>query len=240
MFNLSKWMFIRKLLRKLRVELLLDIGANTGQFAQAMRQIGYAGVIMSFEPIPEVFAQAKRRMAGDSKWIGFNVGIGEKEETRTIHCMQASIFSSFNRPTSEMTRVFEDRNRVLETREVQVRRLDSVLAETSYDKHLGKTFLKSDTQGYEMQVFRGLGSMLPSIPAIQCEISSVPIYERAPHMIEILTFLTGRGFRPACFFPVSPLADETAIEFDCVFINSFAESDRDMEDPMMSSQKTQR
>jgi FkbM family methyltransferase len=223
MSALAKYMYVRKLLRKLEIDLILDVGANVGQFAQSMRQIGYRGLIVSFEPLPDVMAETQRIMSGDHRWVGFNVALGEKEEALQINRTRSSIFSSFNRPTSEGTPLFDNDNKVLETKEVQVRRLDNVLRESGYTKHLGKTLLKVDTQGYEMHVLRGLGTYLQELPAVQCEISSVPIYERAPHMTEILAFLKDNKFRPACFFPVTWLADWSVVEFDSIFINSFVQ-----------------
>jgi FkbM family methyltransferase len=223
MSALARYMYLRKLLRKLEIELILDVGANVGQFAQSMRHIGYRGLIASFEPLPEIFAETRRAMTGDRKWVGFNMALGEKEEILEINRTRSSLFSSFNRPTSEGTAMFDSDNRVLETKEVQVRRLDTVLSESGYTKHLGKTLLKIDTQGFEMHVLKGLGNYLREFPAIQCEISSVPIYERAPQMTEILAFLKSNSFRPACFFPVSWLTDWSVVEFDSIFINSFVE-----------------
>jgi FkbM family methyltransferase len=223
MSALAKYMYVRKLLRKLEIELIIDVGANVGQFAQSMRQIGYRGLIVSFEPLPEVFAETQRTMAGDRRWAGFNMALGEREETLQINRSKSSIFSSFNLPTSEVTAMFDDENKVVEAKDVQVRRLDNVLTELNYTKYLGRTLLKVDTQGFEMQVLRGLGTYLRKLPAVQCEISSVPIYKRTPHMTEILAFLNENNFRPACFFPVSWMADWSVVEFDSIFINSFTQ-----------------
>ncbi|HEX7969722.1 MAG TPA: FkbM family methyltransferase [Stellaceae bacterium] len=220
--RVAKYMFLAELLRDRKIEVILDVGANVGQFAQAMRHIGYKGLIVSFEPQAEEFAQITKAMAGDGKWTGFNAALGETDETREIYRMESTVFSSFNRPSSDATRQFEAGNRVVEARPVPVRRLDSVLTGLSCTRDLARTFLKSDTQGYELQVFRGLGEMLPSIGAILCEISSVPIYERTPHMSDVLRFLRGQGFLPACFFPVNRLANGGAVEFDCILTNAGA------------------
>ena len=40
-----------KLLDSYSIDLILDVGANTGQYAARMRGIGYAGEIVSFEPM---------------------------------------------------------------------------------------------------------------------------------------------------------------------------------------------
>ena len=37
-------------MRKVKIDVLFDIGANTGQFSLQMRDKGYSGEIISFEP----------------------------------------------------------------------------------------------------------------------------------------------------------------------------------------------
>jgi len=64
--------------------------------------------------------------------------------------------------------------------------------------------------------------MLPLLGVILCELSSVPIYEKTPSMVEVLGFLRGNGFLPAAFFPVKRLADGSAVEFDCILTSSRA------------------
>src|SRR5581483_618078 len=42
---------LRSLLARHRIDLVFDVGANRGQFAQALRRLGYRGEIVSFEPL---------------------------------------------------------------------------------------------------------------------------------------------------------------------------------------------
>jgi hypothetical protein len=50
-------MFLKRLLRRLEVDCVLDMGANLGQYATELRMIGGAGQVISFEPTPGLFAK---------------------------------------------------------------------------------------------------------------------------------------------------------------------------------------
>ena len=53
------------------VDAVIDVGANIGQYAQRLRAAGWAGPILSIEPIPEVHAVLKSRAcrrSGTGRW----------------------------------------------------------------------------------------------------------------------------------------------------------------------------
>src|SRR3954447_8852354 len=56
------------LLRELRVNVVLDVGATVGQYADKLRRTGYAGRIVSFEPVAELCAELRERAAADDRW----------------------------------------------------------------------------------------------------------------------------------------------------------------------------
>ena len=56
-------------LQRLRIERLLDIGSNTGQFATKLRSAGYHGIIYSVEPQASAYAQLLHNAAVDLRWF---------------------------------------------------------------------------------------------------------------------------------------------------------------------------
>src|SRR5262249_39212648 len=58
------------------VDLVLDVGANVGQFGAQLREYGYTGEILSFEPLEEVFATLAANVAADPKWTARKLALG--------------------------------------------------------------------------------------------------------------------------------------------------------------------
>src|SRR5258707_26838 len=56
------------LFSQLPIDLVLDVGANTGQFVHQCRAAGYKGEIISFEPSADAHAGLLRSAAADPLW----------------------------------------------------------------------------------------------------------------------------------------------------------------------------
>src|SRR6266542_708311 len=60
------------MLRHHGVNTVLDVGANTGQYALALRRAGYEQAIFSFEPLSDAFGQLERKSRSDPNWRVFH------------------------------------------------------------------------------------------------------------------------------------------------------------------------
>jgi hypothetical protein len=78
------------------IDTVIDVGANEGQFVHEIRENGYSGNIVSFEPIKEIYSTLANNVAKDRRWKGFNLGlsnrsghavIGVSEHTGLVLCM---------------------------------------------------------------------------------------------------------------------------------------------------------
>jgi FkbM family methyltransferase len=89
------------LFERLGINCVLDVGANHGQHARFLRESGYRGDIVSFEPVPEVFDPMRTAMAGDTRWHGFPWALGDSDDEAEINVAdgdaQASSFLSFKK-----------------------------------------------------------------------------------------------------------------------------------------------
>jgi FkbM family methyltransferase len=211
---LAKYLYLAEALERYRIELVLDVGANVGQFGQALRSIGYRGRIVSFEPFDRAHRALARTAERDGGWETINAALGEEDGAAELAVMRSSVFSSFHTPAAtEATRQFSEQNVVEEHQEVPVRRLDAVLEERSLHPLLGRTLLKCDTQGHDRNVLEGL-AYAAELALLQIELSAVPVYEGTPTMTEMLAYVDTRGFAPVLLSPVNRAPDGSAIEFD--------------------------
>jgi hypothetical protein len=83
---------------------------------------------------------------------------------------------------------------------------------------LTRILLKTDTQGYDLEVFRGAHGILPHVAIVQMEIPLLHIYRDVPDFCAIIGEVRGQGFHVAGMFPV--VLDEAGrlAEFDCLFV----------------------
>ncbi len=55
--NTSQLALMGRLLEYHQIELIFDVGANCGQYASFLRDSGYQGKIVSFEPLSTAYSQ---------------------------------------------------------------------------------------------------------------------------------------------------------------------------------------
>jgi FkbM family methyltransferase len=204
-----------------RANVVLDVGANRGQFGRRLRAYGYRGHIVSFEPVPEAFAALERRAAGDPRWTAHRCALGEEDGAMAMQVVQGTM-SSLLTPTAfgaDRYGQFADAVEV----EVPVRRLDGLLDEVLAHVPDPRPFLKLDTQGYDLPAFRGLGERVAGFVGLQSEVALLVIYEGMPRMPEALAAYEAAGFEVSGLFQVSrQSATARLVEMDCVMVRADA------------------
>ncbi len=180
-----------KIMNLCKINLLLDIGANTGQYAESMRSYGYNGRIVSFEPLHEAYKQLQKVAGSDPNWTLNNYALGNTNSNGLIHVAGNSVSSSI----LEMLDAHEKsapESEYISTENIEIKTLDSIFHK--WYKAGDRVMIKIDTQGYEKQVLEGTKESLKLIKIIQVEMSLLPLYKSGWLYQEIISFLKGSGF----------------------------------------------
>lgn len=215
------WNHLGSLLKRFEINCVIDVGANVGQYAQGLRGLGYEGYIVSFEPVRELYEKLLEVSRNDAQWIVHPFALGSRAFRTQIHITRGPVFSSFLKPNLASEELFGDVAKVSRMEEVEVRRLDSVLDEVSDHIQNPRIFLKMDTQGYDLEVFSGLGEQLQKVTCLQSEVSAIPIYEGMPRLLEAITRFESHGFEITGLFPVTREGITwRVIEFDCIMVRT--------------------
>lgn len=209
-------------LKSLHISHVLDVGANRGQFARHLRRLGYGGKIVSFEPVAECYAQILRDSRGSPDWEVHNLGLGDVNEVRQINVSRLDVLSSILQPSAASQQLLPGEGDVLRTESITVRRLSDLLPQIVPDGHWATTHLKLDTQGFDLNVLRGLGEAIGTLQSLQSELSVVAIYEGQPDYVTSLAFLRDQGFVPTCIYPVQRTGGGRVLEFDALFVRATA------------------
>jgi len=173
------------------IKVLLDVGANTGQYATLMRRIGYKGKIVSFEPLSSAFAGLSNNAIDDKNWFCENFALGNKDEKAVIH-VSGNSYSSSLLDILPSHIAFDADSDYIADETIQIKRMDDVFA--NYCLPTDVVMLKIDTQGFEKNVLEGAKQSLNNITLMQLEMSIEPLYEKEILFTEMLNYLQQAGF----------------------------------------------
>jgi FkbM family methyltransferase len=193
------WPKLVTLLKSHGITLVLDVGANSGQYARRLRDYGYAGRIVSYEPQSAAHAELARNAAGDRQWeIAPRAAVGAAPGEITIHISAESDMSSARELTEETAKIFtSSRMLAKETAPVVTLRAEIALRATPSDR----VFVKSDTQGFEDAVLDGLGDAAARVAGLQLELALHPIYQGQKRYLELLQRIEAAGYAPLLLIP---------------------------------------
>lgn len=188
----AKRQFVKQLESR-EVNVVLDVGANSGQYATELRMAAYKGRIVSFEPLSGPFSLLERKALKDRLWDCRQCALGDMDGTISINVAgNAGASSSVLPMLKSHQEAFPPAN-YIGTEEVPIRRLDSVAAE--FLQPADVTFLKIDVQGFERQVIAGGESTINDrCVGMQLELSFMPLYEGAMLIREALDLVYSLGF----------------------------------------------
>jgi FkbM family methyltransferase len=204
------------LYRTLPIDIVFDVGANRGQFGERLRGDGYAGRLVSFEPMAGPAAAAQELAAGDADWTVLHHGLGTEDTEAVIHVSGHSGSSSLLTMLPSHERASPSSGTV-GTETIRLLRFDHLAPELAEaGEHPA---MKIDTQGYELAVLEGAGDRLQRMELLQIELSLVPLYQDGPLYEEVLAFVVRAGYRLAGITPgFTDPASGQLLQMDGIFV----------------------
>jgi FkbM family methyltransferase len=185
----------RHLMEKHGIGLLVDIGANTGQYGTRRRSDGFTGQIISFEPLPDAYLKLCDVAHRDGNWAARQVAVGENPGVTTIH-VSANSYSSSLLPITDACVGAAPEAAYVGDEQVQVTRLDDEIQEVAVP-----TMIKIDTQGTEISVLRGGRRALGRAALVEAELSLAPLYAGQTDPMELCSLVRHHGLVPVAVEP---------------------------------------
>lgn len=180
-----------KSIKYFEINKILDIWANIGQYAQSMREQGFRGEIISFEPLCNAFEYLKSQAEKDSKWKVHNMAIGNRDWTALINVAKNSQSSSILEMLPLHIKVAPD-SVFIGTENIVMRKLDTIIDEFYDDGD--NILLKIDAQWYEKNILDGAVRAIKNIRWIQLEMSMAPLYKWETLFEDMIKYVQSKNF----------------------------------------------
>lgn len=168
-------------------DIVWDVGANVGYYTKRFAEtVGPSGMVFAFEPFPDTAARLRKNMEGVGNYALVPVALGAESGIVTMQTGGDALGAT---------------NRIVDGAQdggvtIQILTGDAVIASGNTTP---PTLIKIDTEGFELDVLRGMGELIentPTLRALFIEVHFGLLSERgmpkAP--IEIEQLLNDSGF----------------------------------------------
>lgn len=174
--------------------LIFDVGANVGQSLQLFRSHFPNCSVHSFEPSPDPYHTLQASFSGIAGITTWNVGVGAVESNLEFFENDASVMSSFLSPNSQVVGT-ATRRKIM----IPLISLDNFTVECGIE-HID--ILKTDTQGFDLEVFKGAQQLMQHgrISIIYTELNFHDMYHGIPRYDEIFRYLADNNFFLVTFY----------------------------------------
>ena len=173
------------------ITVAIDVGANEGQYGRTLRDSGWTGRIVSFEPQAAAYAALAARARADAAWQTRRLALGERRGSLELNVSASPMSSSFLAMHANHERL------VPGSGYVATEHVDCVTLDGVFDEIVGtgdRVALKLDVQGFEARVLAGASDCLSRIALIELELCLAELYVGQPRAEEIIATLAAAGF----------------------------------------------
>lgn len=210
---------VSRLLRAKGIDVVLDVGANDGEYASTLRRHGFERKIVSFEPVASAFRGLEANALADEAWYAVQLALGAVDEDVVINVAGNNATSSSILPMLDRHLESAPTSAYVSSEKVRQRRLDDVLSDIGVGPE-DRVFLKLDVQGYERHVLDGATDLLASdrLLGLQTELSLTPLYDRGTQWRDAVDRVLGAGMTLMSLDPGwTDLSSGQMLQADAVF-----------------------
>lgn len=175
-----------------QMEVVVDVGANVGQWTAGVLKVSEPRQALVFEPSPHVFPVVRRRFAGRPEVTVIHAAVGDSDGTTPFYVTTHSHNASVLRPREEAQVLIDHGADVRERVDVEMLRLDTALAGVAR-----VDILKIDVQGFEGRVLAGASATLARTSWVLLEANFVSLYQDDLLLPELHVLMLDAGFRLA-------------------------------------------
>lgn len=207
----------RRVLERLGIDLVIDVGANLGQYGSDLRAAEYPGRIASLEPSAQPFTRLAARAAADPAWEVHRWALGAQPGEATLNVAANQGGASSMLPSRGLEFGTTAQMRYVGTEVVPMETLANIGPRIAGDAR--RILLKADVQGLELDVIRGARDFLSRVVAVELELSLLPLYEGQPEWRAVVDELEELGFTLFALDPgYSDFDSGRLVEMDGLFV----------------------
>jgi FkbM family methyltransferase len=184
----DKWAW----LQNLDIETVLDIGANSGQFAEFIIKIFPKTSLYAFEPLESEYSRMNLNLGKNPRFKAFNIGLGDINGSMDFFISSSSPSSSLL-PMEAIHKKLYPKTAEQTKCVVKISRLDDFVNEFNLPIK-PNLLIKMDVQGAENKVIEGGKGTFRQAQVVISEVNYFSLYKGQPLFKDIIDLLTELDF----------------------------------------------
>lgn len=207
---------LAKTINFFKIDLIIDIGASTGQYAKMLRRFGYEKYIFSIEPVSKSFKILNKNCSSDKKWSSKQCIISQQNKKKIKINVSKDFDNSSILNSTELHLKNHKGAEFFYTEEVDSKSLDQLLND---DINVQKNMmLKIDTQGTESDILESGDTSLGKFKLIQVELSIQKLYTNQKLWTDVVQYMKEKEFDVWSIIPGYKQKDKGQLyQLDAIF-----------------------
>jgi FkbM family methyltransferase len=208
---------LMKFINEVDTDLILDIGANRGQFGKAIINYGYKKNLLSFEPLSNMYKILESESEKHPNWHLYErCCVGNEEKTTTINV--SNLVGNSSVLDIKSTKFNVNNSHYIAKEEVPQITLAN-LNNHALIKNSKNVFIKMDIQGFEHFVIEDLPNINFNVVGFYIELSLVNLYDGQKDYLYICNQLKQLGYDLVYIMPES-IRSNRMIQVNGIFLHN--------------------